>query len=418
MSIENSQKRILRFEQAGSAIISHDPLRSFRELVDNNFHLFDDFKFIYSTDNFNSDFSHASLKSIEDRCSVLKKFFYGTGLLFFSSSLYRQTLSQGAIQFPIDYSLSLDSNAAEKFRVWENGGSLDKEESRFEQLIRFIKEGKNQGFNFDYSFFIIENLEQSKKMDNHRPFNTLRALKRFDHLIYHKDSFDISNPSFDVDREEAGRKAIETMHSFHSSSDILNLVSQRNGLYLILLKAILLREQSSTSLRENLNTIVAFSLDVLGAFGKTEIYFAWKLLKYGEKYRFFDPINQVNNKSLPKIKGMAWDLFAIRYQETLAIHSRYCDFYIPFFASFDNRFVEFAKACPIRALILDQKDNRAMTLFLDEKEFMEDIRTAISNDLIARLSNPAEKIKRIASRLPPHKLILETQILESKIEAL
>lgn len=36
------------------------------------------------------------------------------------------------------------------------GGSLDKEEGRFEDLVRFIKEGKEQGFNFDYSFLSLK----------------------------------------------------------------------------------------------------------------------------------------------------------------------------------------------------------------------------------------------------------------------
>ncbi|GAM57941.1 hypothetical protein JCM19231_5883 [Vibrio ishigakensis] len=41
----------------------------------------------------------------------------------------------------IDYSLSLDSNAAERFRIWEDGKDLDKSEQDFENLVRFIKEG-------------------------------------------------------------------------------------------------------------------------------------------------------------------------------------------------------------------------------------------------------------------------------------
>src|SRR5450830_928337 len=300
----------------------------------------------------------------------LKKILLWNRLNFFSNDLYSKTRLHGSIEIPIDYSLSLDSNAAEKFRIWENGGSLDKEQSRFEELIRFIKEGETKGFNFDYSFFIIENLIDSMKENNHRPFNTIRALKRFDYLEYDKRLFNFLNPVFKENREQSGKRAIEALHFFHSTNEIQMLINRRKGLYLILLKAVLMREQNTNSLKDNLKILIAFSLNTLGAFAKTEIYFAWKFLKYGKDFKFFESISQLNKKSLHKIRGMAWDLFAIRYQETLASHSKNSDFFIPFFASFDNKFVEFAKACPIRALIVDDQDKRVMTIYLDEHEFI------------------------------------------------
>lgn len=414
MTVETPQQRILRLQQAGNAIIMHDPSDSFSNLIENNSELFRGFKFVYSTNNIESNFSHTSMKRIEEQCSVLKKFFYGTGLIFFSNDLYSKTRLHGRIEIPIDYSLSLDSNAAERFRVWENGGSLDKEQGRFEELIRFIKEGENKGFNFDYTFFIIENLIDSMKENNHRPFNTIRALKRFDYLEYDKKLFNVLNPVFKEDREQSGKRAIDTLHAFHSSTDIEMLINRRKGLYLILLKAVLLREKNTNSLKDNLKILIEFSLNILGAFAKTEIYFAWKLLKYGKDFKFFESISQLNEKSLHKIRGMAWDLFAIRYQETLASHSKNSDFFIPFFASFDNKFVEFAKACPIRALIVDDQDKRVMTIYLDEHEFMVDVNESLSPELNDKLRDPTEKIKRMSHRPLPQRLDEEVSQLEAE----
>lgn len=198
---------------------------------------------MYSTNNLQSEFSNSSLKRIEEQCVTLKKYFYGSGILFYSDELYSEIKRKGSVEIPIDYSLSLDSNAAERFRIWENGGSLDKDECRFDSLVRFIKEGKEQGFNFDYSFFIIQNLIDSMKPDNHRPFNAIRALKRFDYLEYKKGAFDVKRPNFSESRAESGRRAIATLHSFHSSSEIQGFLRRRKALYLVLLKAVLLREQ-------------------------------------------------------------------------------------------------------------------------------------------------------------------------------
>lgn len=102
-----------------NAILMHDPSDSFTNLIDNNEDLFQGFRLIYSTNNLDAEFSHSSLKEIEKHCPALKKYFYGTGLLFYSDELYATTKSKGRIEIPIDYSLSLDSNAAENFRIWE-----------------------------------------------------------------------------------------------------------------------------------------------------------------------------------------------------------------------------------------------------------------------------------------------------------
>ena len=98
---------------------------------------------------------------------------------------------------------------------------------------------------------------------------------------------------------------------------------------------------------------------------------------------------------------MAWDLFAIRYQESLATRSKHADFYIPFFASFDNRFVEFVKACPIRALLLDDQEERVMTIFEDEFEFVQDLNLALTPNLIDQLQDPVAKLKRMSNKASP-----------------
>ena len=415
---EKSEERIMRFQGAANAILLHSPSDSFTNLIDNNLSLFQGFRLVYSTNNFDFEFSTSSLREIEELCPVLKKYFYGTGLIFYSDDLYAATKSNYQIEIPIDYSLSLDSNIAEKFRVWENGGSLDKEERRFEGLVSFIKEGKGQGFNFDYSFFIIENLIDSLKLDNDRPFNTIRALKRFDHLEYKRDSFDIRNPNFFENREKSGRRAIEALHAFHSSSRAKGFLKRRKGLHLVFLKAILLRERKDLDLRDKLKILIEFSINALGAFAKTEIYFSWKMLKYGEKLSFFHPISQLGEKSLKRIRGMTWDMFALRYQEDLTRRSEIGAFYVPFFASFDNKFVELAKACPVRAVIIDDIDDRVVTIYLDENEFMVDLNESLTEDLHRQLHDPGEKIKRISKNLSEEGLDIKISELELLLEEL
>lgn len=414
--MESPDKRVNRLQDLMNTIVFHDPDRSFSYLVENNIELFRDFKLTYSTNNINADFSGISLSDIEKKCSTLKKYFYGAGLLFYSDDLYMRTLRGEKVRIPIDYSLSLDSNAAERFRVWENGGDLDSEKDRFEGLVRFINETGDNGFNFDYSFFIIENLLDSMKPNNHRPFNSIRALKRFDHLVYKKENFDIENPVFQEDRETSGKRAIEVLHSFHTSKDISGFLDRRKVLYIILLKAVILRQQKSKSLNDKMSELIDFTLNTVGKFAKTELYFSWKLLKYGSDYNFFNPVSQLGKKSLRKIKGMSWDLFSIRYMETLASKSYIGDFFVPFFASFDNKFIELAKACPIRAVLSDDRDKRVVSIMLDEYEYQNDINSAITKDIQRILNDPEEKIKRLGLEISSEYLDNKVSELENEIE--
>ncbi|WP_146155024.1 hypothetical protein [Photobacterium angustum] len=415
--MESRQQRLGRLQIAMNEIVLHDPERSFSELIDNKRALFKGFKIIYSTNNLDGNFAKSSLKSIEEECPVLKKYFYGSGLLFFSDELYDNTRKLGEIEIPIDYSLSLDSNAAERFRVWEDGKSLDKSVGYFDKLVRFIKEGEGNGFNFDYSFFLIENFFDSMKENNHRPFNTIRALKRFDHLDYDKDKFDINNPLFTEDRVSAGHRTIETLHAFHSSPEIQKFQERRMLLYIVLLKTIILRQNKSTTLADKMSELILFCLNDLGKFAKTELYFGWKLLKYGNKLRFFDPVGQIGKKTLHKVKGMSWDIFALRYQETLASKGDTGEFFIPFFASFDNRFVELAQACPIRAVLLDEQGENVITIQLDELEFQTELNTSMTPEVQQILSDTELKLKRMQTNLSYETLQLKAKSLENELEA-
>jgi len=421
--MESTSERFNRLQYLTNEIMFHDPNKNFAALVESNRNLFKGFKVVYSTFNINNTFSGTCLKSIEDDCAVLKKFFYGTGLLYYTDELYEKTKVEGRIDIPIDYSLSLDSNVAEKFRIWEKGGDLSAEKSRFEELVHFIKDtkvdDKGQGFNFDYNFFIIENLLDSMKENNHRPFNSIRALKRFDHLHYERKKFDIDKPRFTETREEAGKRAIETLHTYHSSNEGFKFLHRRKGLYLILLKAVVLKQQRSLTLSEKMNELTLFSLNSLGKFAKNELYYCWKMLKYGDKLRFFsDPISQLNKKSLSKIKGMSWDLFAFRYQETLASKANIGEFYVPFFASFDNRFVDLAAACPIRVIIIDDQDKRVITLHLDEAEFQQELNSSLSPETLNTLQDPKAKIARMNSTVTDKKLDTLISSLEVEINKL
>lgn len=413
---ESKQDRIMRLQVAFQTIVNHSLSKSFADLIEKNIDIFKGFKIIYSTENMKSQLLDYPLKTIENQCPYLKKFFYGQGLLFYTDEIYQQT-KKGQAQIKLDYSISFDSNIAEKFRIWENGGSLDQDMKRFGELVQFIK--NKGGMNFDYSFFVIENYYNSFDENNYRPFDSIRALKRFENLIYNENSFDVYHPNFTENRESAGRRECEVFSTYYDNREmVLELHKNRKVLYLVLLKSILLKKNKDIEAKDKLRLLMEFSLKKLGFFAKTEIYFGWKFVKHNDNLKFFDPIQTLGKNSLKKIRGMSWDLFSVRYLEKFIGINRNADFYIPYFVSFDNRFIDLLKVCPIRAVIMDDETKRVTTVYLDELEFMTDIGNSITQELNVELNDPNKKVNRMFKPILHEKLDIEILKLEEEFNIL
>lgn len=408
----DAERRIKRLETATEIILKHPKASSFSSLLEPNREIFRGFRLIYATDNLDSDFNGISLSEIEVSCPSITKYFAASGLLFYDDELYDQTLKFGQVLFPIDYSVSFDTQVAAAFRIYENGKMVS-DWDWFENLISFVKL-KNRNFNFDYTFYILEDLINTYNHTNLRPFNTIRALKRLDHLDMAAFRSNSRNPIFNESRESAGRRAVDTITSFQASSDIQRSLIRRKGLKLVLMKAMELRWSKKEDYLGNLEKLVIFSIDNIGCFPKLELYFSWKLLKYGEKYRFFSPLMQPTDKAIKKLNGMSWDLYCLRHQETMASMSKKGHFYIPFIASFDRRFKELMNACPIRCMLIDDQYKRLNIIFFDEYEFFQDISEAIDIREHVKLSDPSEKLKRLSNSMLSEDMDGKIKDLENK----
>jgi hypothetical protein len=392
---ETTTERLHRFEAATDLIVRYPPEGSFRGLIDRSGSLLDGFRLVYATDHLESKFNGVSLADIEADCPSLARFFSGTGLLFHSVDIYEEMVRSGTVQLPIDYSVGFDTQIAEAFRLYESGNTIS-DWDRFCNLIQYVT---RHNFNFDYSFYIIEDLINSADQKNTRPFNTVRALKRFDFVNPASLLENPKCPIFTESREASGRRACDALASFLSSDEIKRSLVRRKTLLTVLVKATCLFWKSRTDVIGNLSTLINFSLDHLGRFAKLELYFAWKLFKHGESLRFFAPLCQPSEVALSKLSGMSWDLYSIRHQETMASSSRKGAFFVPFFATLDRRLKELRDAYPIRCLLIDDHGQRLNTIFVDELEFFTDVNAALDTSTEARLRNPHAKMERLSRQV-------------------
>lgn len=79
---ESKQERKMRLDSALQAIENHSVSNSFADLIENNIDVFKGFKIIYSTENIESQLLDYPLKTIEEQCPYLKKFFMDKDFFF------------------------------------------------------------------------------------------------------------------------------------------------------------------------------------------------------------------------------------------------------------------------------------------------------------------------------------------------
>ncbi|WP_321403472.1 hypothetical protein [Maridesulfovibrio sp.] len=206
--MEPTVQRFVRFGEAVNLIAQHDSSKSFKSLIDSAPHLFKGFQLVYSSDNTELDFGFASLSDIEVSCKALKKYYCGSGILVYDDEIYGKTASSGRAEFPLNFSIYFDSNVAAAFRTWEAGGEV--RDPRFFELMEYLK---RYNLNFNHSFFLLERFEELNNRNNSHPFDTIRALKRFDYTKT-RESFNGLEFEHLLDRKEAGNLAIQDIMTF------------------------------------------------------------------------------------------------------------------------------------------------------------------------------------------------------------
>jgi hypothetical protein len=76
------------------------------------------------------------------------------------------------------------------------------------------------------------------------------------------------------------------------------------------------------------------------------------------------------------------------------------------------------KACPVRAMIIDSKYKIVNTIFFDEMEFQEDMRTAVSKRDHSVISSSGEQVKRMSFNVDRDKIICKIKELEETCQLL
>lgn len=327
-------------------------------------------------------------------------FFEGPRAFFMSAGTSLQArLTGGQSNALIDFSLSFDSNFAEKMRAAVAGENIQQVDRGRVNEILMLK-ARNRNVQFDVLPFLIENTRLTRdNPDNERPLNTLIAFRMLDHLDWDAFRNDPSSFVFDAPCEELRASLRPDAEAFLSelqaSVQVMHHEAKSAGTQALLLRfARLWHEERKPDKRRILRELLRFSIHNLGAVPLTELHLIWSGMTSELGSPFFGPITGRSKTMLEEIRGMAWDMTLLRVLEKNATASRLGSFFIPYFVSIDRRWRHLLRLNPVTLMLIDDAHRRVLFARADEPAFQRVLGECTQTELQAEMTPEKVEARR------------------------
>lgn len=302
-------------------------------------------------------------------------FFEGPRAFFMSAETSIQARGTGGQSNAlIDFSLSFDSNFAEKMRAAIAGESIQQvDRNRVDEVL--MLKARNRNVQFDVLPFLIENTRLTRDDPrNERPLNTLIAFRMLDHLDWNAFRDDPTRFVFDVPCQELKTSLRPESEAFLSelqtSKHVIHHEAKSAGTQALLLRfARLWHEKRKPDKRRILSELLRFSIHNLGAISLTELHLIWSGMTSEMGSPFFGPIIGRSKTMLKEIRGMAWDMTLLRILEKNATASHLGSFFIPYFVSFDSSWRDLLRLNSVKLMLIDDQHRNVLFARTNEQEF-------------------------------------------------
>ncbi|WP_124982108.1 hypothetical protein [Ralstonia solanacearum] len=327
-------------------------------------------------------------------------FFEGPRAFFMSAGASVQArLTGGSSNVLIDFSLSFDSNFAEKLRAVIAGENIQQADRDRVIEILMLK-ARNRHVQFDVMPFLIENTRLARdEPSNERPLNTLIAFRMLDHLDWDAFRDDPGHFAFDTSYEALKALLRPDAEAFladlQASEQIDHHEAKSAGTQALLLRfARLWHEERKQDKNRILRELLRFSIHELGSIPLTEMRLIWSGMTSNQGSPFFGPIMGRSPEMLQKIRGMAWDMTLLRVMEQIATASQVGSFFIPYFVSMDRRWRHLLRLNPVRLMLIDDAHRRVLFARTDELEFQRVLGECMQTEFQSEMTSEKVEARR------------------------
>ncbi len=299
-----------------------------------------------------------------DRDYILPYFSHPTLYFIQKARLHR-------IGYRIDYTISLDSNAASYIRSIVEKSSFD---GVPQQAAKTIDHILTQNYNFDFLFYAFEQIRQAdravrvfKKEPVQSPLRFWKKLNRkfrqnlafaqlfnaIDNKYYQREH----KFRYEITLLEATRRAVKFAYEFYVlSSEIRFLAELQRAILLQLIWIIQSQYESKDPPTAKLLAYLHRVHSRGGRYMDRETRLAFDYFKHPDAVPLFSKARRFGDADslLRRLSNIAWDMTAPRFLEMVITARLQGDFSIPFFLSFDKALCDAFRRYPVKFVMFNE----------------------------------------------------------------
>ncbi|WP_013586771.1 hypothetical protein [Paraburkholderia phenoliruptrix] len=370
-----------KLRRAKTAILNQDRHQSLADIIATDREAFSGLRLLFA-----SDVSGTPIQSSLEATGCASSLFCGKGMLAFSDEIEAQ-MRLGRAELLFGVRAILDTNLLSDLPKFFAGDAIRTRE-QVEASLQFVIQ--NLGGKIDWTFASLENLREAGKPNNPWPFLKVAAAHHFDrHGIspIHREGLLEYVPAAD-----------DQWQAWMASDECWRQITRRDLFYAIMLFSVHECWKGS-AVDAAMSNLVDFCLESFNTLPLKELYFGWKAIKgihepTGRLAVFAErPLSSPTKDSLGRISALAWDLFLFRWCETLMTELKGSMFYVPAVTTLDADLLATIKACPLRAILMDDAGKAVEAIFDDELDFQRCLHDSISDSARIRIDDPERQAK-------------------------
>ncbi|NNA43136.1 hypothetical protein HBO18_03255 [Pseudomonas lactis] len=304
--------------------------------------------------------------------AVLVPYFSGGEVYFLNDRILFSYHQQGRADFKIDYSFMFDTNMASYVDALMRGRPL---KTMHHRVVAFVDDILNDDLNFDYFYYMAENVKEVKNIHQCAAYSPLKfwktLSKKFRNNLVSLQLFRsidcaeykrTSNPKPRFTHREAARRAINFSHSYYASEEgraqVLSFALMQRVILLQVIGMVKIQLSSNKSAKHKISEFFDYVNDVVGVYLDREAIVAHKYFVDPRLISMLEKIKKSQKaprRLLKKLDNIAWDMAAPRLMETLIMSQGMGDFFIPMFISFDGGLKQVLKAYEVKGVVFDSR---------------------------------------------------------------
>lgn len=254
----------------------------------------------------------------------------------------------GVATFPIDYSISLDTQALSYLDPYIYGKTLDVKD--FAEVFELLARAD---INVDPMPYLFENLfkqnslrDYDKIFCKYKSYEILRTLD-LENLRTHKQIRSrLSDEQLNIQTQQ---NLATIMYGLDKRTEE-TFKFRLDSYYCLLLKMTIIHfSYPKLAVKQKMQEFLDFMDKELATMWQRELIIAYEFFKQGNDLNFFSKIQKNTSNIFAKIRNMSWDFFHIRQlEEATAIFANGVRYYFPSLLTFDAAFSQIIDLCPLK----------------------------------------------------------------------